>query len=160
MASERIRRLERSATGTLGGFRAFVLRGNVVDLAVGIVIGTAFTAVVNAFVGDIITPIIPVPGGKSLSTLVYTLPYTNDKILIGDLINKVITFLIIAAVVYYFVVLPVNSLVARFKPKEVQAPPSTRDCPYCLTSIPLMATRCPACTSPVQPPVQGMPGTR
>jgi len=159
MASERFRQLERSATGTLGGFRTFILRGNVVDLAVGIVIGTAFTAVVTAFVSDVITPLIPTPGG-SLSKLTYTIPFTKDTLLIGDLINKVLTFLIIAAVVYFFVVLPVTNMMARFKPKEVQVPPATRDCPYCLTSIPLMATRCPACTSQLQPPVQGTPGAR
>lgn len=161
MASERIRGLETRAGRTLGGFRAFILRGNVVDLAVAIVIGTAFTAVVTAFVSDIITPIIPTSGG-SLSKVTYTIPGTNDTLLIGDFINKVLSFLIIAAVVYFFVVLPVTSLMARFKPKEVEAPPSTRDCPYCLSSIPLMATRCPDCTSQVQPPppAQGAPGAR
>jgi large conductance mechanosensitive channel len=159
MASERFRQLERSAAGTLGGFRAFILRGNVVDLAVGIVIGTAFTAVVNAFVSDVITPIIPAPGG-SLSNLEIPLLYSKSAIKIGAFINAVISFLIIAAVVYFLVMLPVTNLMARFKPKEVQAPPATRDCPYCLTSVPLMATRCPACTSQLPPPFQGTPGTR
>ena len=159
MASERFRQLERSATGTLGGFRTFILRGNVVDLAVGIVIGTAFTAVVNAFVGDVITPIIPTPGG-SLASLEIPLAYTKSTIKIGAFINAVISFLIIAAVIYFFVVLPVTNLMARFKPKEVQPPPATRDCPYCLTNIPLMATRCPACTSQLQPPAPGTPGAR
>ncbi|TMF47566.1 MAG: large conductance mechanosensitive channel protein MscL, partial [Chloroflexi bacterium] len=157
MASERFRQLERSATGTLGGFRTFILRGNVIDLAVGIVIGTAFTAVVNSLVTNVITPLIPAPGGN-LSNWQYTVPYTGKPILLGTFVNAIITFLILAFVVYYFVVLPVNGLMARFKPKEVQVPPATRDCPYCLTSIPLMATRCPACTSQLQPPVQGTPG--
>ena len=159
MASERFRQLERSATGTLGGFRTFILRGNVIDLAVGIVIGTAFTAVVNSLVTNVITPLIPAPGGN-LSNWQYTVPYTGKPILLGTFVNAIITFLILAFVVYYFVVLPVNGLMARFKPKEVQVPPATRDCPYCLTSIPLMATRCPACTSQLQPPVQGTPGAR
>lgn len=159
MASERFRQLERSATGTLGGFRAFILRGNVVDLAVGIVIGTAFTAVVMAFVSDIITPLIPVSGNQTLSQ--WTIPiYNNGKLAIGAFLNAVISFLIVAAVIYFFVVLPVTNLMARFKPKEVQVPPATRDCPYCLTSIPLMATRCPACTSQLPPPAPGTPGVR
>jgi large conductance mechanosensitive channel len=159
MASERFRRLERSATGTLGGFRTFILRGNVVDLAVGIVIGAAFGTIVTAFVSDVITPLIPAPGG-SLSTWQYTIPYTGKPIMPGAFVNAIISFVIIAAVIYYFVVLPVNSLMARFKPKEVEAPPTTRDCPYCLTSIPLMATRCPNCTSQLQPSAQGTPGVR
>ena len=159
MASQRIRGLERSAVGTLGGFRTFILRGNVVDLAVGIVIGTAFTALVNSLVTNVITPLIPAPGGN-LSTWQYTVPYTGKPIMIGTFINAIITFLILAFVVYYFVVLPTTSLMARFKPKEVEVPPSTRDCPYCLSSIPLMATRCPDCTSQLQPhpPAQGAPG--
>src|SRR5437588_9972825 len=107
MASERFRQLERSATGTLGGFRAFILRGNVVDLAVGIVIGTAFTAVVTAFVSDVITPLIPTPGG-SLSKLTYTIPLTKDTLLIVDHINKVLTLLIIVAVVLFFVTFTVS----------------------------------------------------
>lgn len=159
MASERFRQLERSATGTLGGFRTFILRGNVVDLAVGIVIGAAFTTVVNAFVSGLITPLIPVSGNQTLSQ--WTIPiYNNGKLAIGAFLNAILSFLIVAAVVYFFVVLPVTNLMARFKPKEVQPPPSTRDCPYCLTSIPLMATRCPACTSQLQPPAQGAPGAR
>ena len=133
------------------GFRTFFLRGNVVDLAVGIVIGAAFTTVVNGFVGDVITPLIPVPGG-SISTWKWPVPYNHSAFLnIGTFINAVITFLIVAFVIYFFVVRPVNALMARFKPKEVEAPPATRDCPYCLSSIPLMATRCAYCTSPLPP---------
>lgn len=150
MAAERIGGLRRSATGTLGGFKAFLLRGNVVDLAVGIVIGVAFGTVVNAFVSNVITPLIPAPGGN-LSSWAFIVPWTGKPLLIGSFINAVIAFVIIAAVVYYFVVLPMNSLVARFKPKEVEVPPVTRDCPYCLSSIPLQATRCPDCTSQLQP---------
>ncbi len=133
-------------TSALGGFRTFILRGNVVDLAIGIIIGAAFGAVVTALVTDIITPLIPAPGGN-LSTWAVIIPYTGKPLLIGAFINAVISFLIIALVVYYFVVLPVNGLLARFKPKEVQTPPTTRDCPYCITSIDIRATRCPACTS-------------
>jgi len=152
-SDSRVHRFERSALNTLGGFKTFILRGNVVDLAVGIVIGAAFTSVVNAFVKDIITPLIPA-GNTSLGNLKTPPVYTGNPLLIGDFINAVISFLIVALVVYFFVVRPVNGLMARFKPKEVEVPPTTRDCPYCLTSIPLMATRCPNCTSQVQPPAQ------
>lgn len=150
MASDRLRKLGGSATGTLGGFKAFLLRGNVVDLAIGIVIGAAFGAVVTAFVSDVITPLIPAPGGN-LSTWAIIIPWTHKPLLIGALINAVIAFLIIAAVIYYFVVLPVNALMARYKPKEVEVPAPTQDCPYCLSSIPAQATRCPFCTSQLQP---------
>ena len=139
--------------GALSGFKAFILRGNVVDLAVGIVIGAAFGTVVNSFVSNVITPLIPAPGGN-LSTWAIPIAYTGKPLLIGAFINAIIAFLIIAAVIYYFVVLPVNALMARFKPKEVEAPPTTRDCPYCLSSVPLKATRCAYCTSPLPPPGQ------
>ena len=135
-------------TNSLGGFRTFILRGNVVDLAIGIIIGAAFGAVVTALVTDIITPLIPAPGGN-LATWAVTVPYTGKPMLIGPFINTVLTFLIIALVIYYFVVLPVNGLLARFKPKEVETPATTRDCPYCITSIDVRATRCPNCTSKV-----------
>ena len=137
------------AKSTLGGFRTFILRGNVVDLAIGIVIGAAFGAVVTAFVSNVITPLIPAPGG-SLSTWAFIVPWTGKPLQIGTFINAVISFLIIAAVVYYFIVLPVNTLMARFKPQAVEEPAATRDCPYCLTSIPVGAKRCPNCTSQLQ----------
>jgi large conductance mechanosensitive channel len=142
---------EQRAGNVLSGFRTFILRGNVVDLAVGIVIGAAFTSVVQAFVAGIITPLIPVSSNQTLSSL--TVPiYNGGKLAIGAVLNAVLSFLIVATVIYFLVVLPVNSLMARFKPKEVQAPPATRDCPYCLSSVPLMATRCAYCTSPLPPP--------
>ena len=133
----------------LSGFKAFILRGNVVDLAVGIMIGVAFTAVVNGLVSDIITPLIPIPGG-SLAALKWPVPYNHNAVLnVGAFINVVITFLILAFVIYFLIVRPVNNLMERYKPKEVQAPPATRDCPYCLNSVPLMATLCGHCTSPL-----------
>jgi large conductance mechanosensitive channel len=148
---------EKHVGNWLNGFKAFILHGNVVDLAVGIMIGLAFTAVVNGMVSDIITPLIPIPGG-SLSTLKWAVPYNPTAILnVGAFINAVITFLIMALVIYFFIVRPVNALMARYKPKEVEAPPATRDCPYCLSSIPLMATRCAHCTSPLPPLNQPMP---
>lgn len=147
------------AKGWLGGFKEFILRGNVVDLAVGIMIGAAFTAVVNALVGDIITPLIPLPGG-SLSTLVWHPPYNpNPKAVVnvGSFINVLISFLILAFVIYFFIVRPVNALMERTKAKDKEDSPDTRDCPYCLNSIPYMATRCGFCTSPLPPPQQQAP---
>ena len=144
---------------TLSGFKAFILRGNVVDLAVGIMIGAAFTAVVNGLVGNIITPLIPIPGG-SLSTLTWHPPYNpNPKAVVnvGAFINVVITFLILAFVIYFFIVRPMNALMKHYKPKDSEAPSATRDCPYCLNSVPLMATRCGFCTSPLPPPQQVAP---
>ncbi len=103
--------VEKRAGNLLGGFRAFVLRGNVVDLAVGIVIGAAFTSVVQAFVAGIITPLIPVSSNQTLSSL--TVPiYHGGKLAIGALLNAVLSFLIVATVIYFLVVLPVNSLMA------------------------------------------------
>ncbi|HYX49074.1 MAG TPA: large conductance mechanosensitive channel protein MscL [Ktedonobacteraceae bacterium] len=146
--------VEQRTKKTLGGFKAFILRGNVVDLAVGIMIGAAFTAVVNGLVGDIITPLIPLPTG-SLATLVWHPPY-NPKatVNVGAFIITLITFLILAFVIYFFIVEPMNAFTKRYKPKDAEAPPTTRDCPYCLNSVPLMATRCGFCTSPLPPPQQ------
>ena len=144
---------------TMGDFRKFILRGNVVDLAVGVVIGVAFNNVVQAFVNDIITPLIP-GGKKGLATYTYTVPFTGSVMHIGDLISVIIRFLIIAAVVYFFGVKPINALeegYGRFRPKQPEAP-TTRDCPYCLSTIPLLATRCAFCTSPLPPlPPAGVP---
>ena len=139
------------AKDTLGGFRTFILRGNVVDLAVGIVIGAAFTAIVTALVGDIITPLIPVPG-SSLSNLTWHPPYAAAKVVVnfGAFINAVISFLIVALVLYFFVVRPVAAFMARYNPPP-KPEVTNRDCPYCLQSIPMQATRCAFCTSPVQP---------
>src|SRR5579884_145791 len=144
--------LGKRTRGTLSGFQAFILRGNVVDLAVGIMIGAAFSGVVNALVTDVITPLIPA-GSNSLAGL--QIPtYTHKPIMLSAFIEAVISFLILALVIYSFIVKPVYALMARFKPKEVEAPPTTRDCPYCLSSVPLHATRCAYCTSPLPPPGQ------
>lgn len=145
----------------LGGFRKFILRGNVVDLAVGIVIGAAFTTVVNAFVKDIITPLIPVSGNKSLSAWTIAIPFTHASIGAGDFINAVISFLIIAAIVYFFVVRPVTALQDRFTPHKEPEAPTKRDCPFCLSSVPIKATRCAYCTAqlpPVDAPATGATG--
>jgi large conductance mechanosensitive channel len=149
---------EKRAGGLLKEFREFILRGNVVDLAVGIVIGAAFTSVVSGFVNDIINPLIPTsPSG--LAGLVIHLPYSKG-IAIGAFINAVISFLIVALIVYFFVVKPVNALMERFKPKETPAAPTTRECPYCLSNIPIQATRCAYCTSPVPPAQAPVPAAQ
>ncbi len=131
----------------LKGFRSFILRGNVVDLAVGIVIGAAFGAVVTALVSDFITPIIAAIGGKpDFSSLYFTI--NGSKFAYGHFLNALISFLIIAAAVYFFVVIPVNRLMARYKP-SAEEPVPTKDCPHCLSAIPAAATRCAFCTSDV-----------
>src|SRR5215469_14111888 len=131
----------------LKGFRDFVLRGNVVDLAVAVVIGTAFGAVVTAIVKDLITPLIAAIVGKpDFSTLSFTI--NNSRFLYGDVLNALISFVAIAAVVYYVVVMPLNKLAAR---RSQPAAVTTRECPECLSAIPKAAHRCSFCTSQVTP---------
>jgi large conductance mechanosensitive channel len=128
----------------MDGFRKFILRGNVVDLAVGVVIGAAFGAIVTALVKDLITPLIAAIVGKpSFSTLHFTVH--KSTFFYGDFINAIVSFLLIAAAVYFFVVLPVNTLMARFKTERDPDEP-TKDCPECLSSVPAGATRCAFCT--------------
>jgi large conductance mechanosensitive channel len=129
-------------------FRAFVLRGNVVDLAVAVVIGAAFGAVVTAMVKDLITPLIAIPGKSDFSALKFTI--RKSTFAYGDFLNSLIAFLTIAAAVFFFVVRPLNALMARFK-TEPDVDSTTRDCPECLSSIPRAATRCAFCTAHVQP---------
>jgi large conductance mechanosensitive channel len=156
MASQRFQQFGGGAKKTLGGFRTFILRGNVVDLAVGIVIGAAFTTLITGLVKDLITPLIGLFGGFDFSTWKYIV--RKSVFAPGDFINSLISFLIVAAVIYFFVVQPVNALTSRFKPKEVpEEPAPTRDCPYCLSSIPAAATRCAYCTSPLPPLAPAQP---
>src|SRR5438876_11382582 len=145
LRNERVQNVEKRARGTLNDFEKFILRGNVVDLAVGIVIGAAFTAVVNAFVADIITPLIGIFGKIDLSALVVTV--NNSKFQIGAFLNAVISFLIVSAVIFFLVVKPVNILAARRRRGEEPTDPTSRDCPYCLSSVSIKATRCAFCTS-------------
>lgn len=130
------------------GFRQFILRGNVVDMAVGVVIGAAFATVVTAFTKDLLTPLIAAIAGKpDFSTIKFTV---NGSIFaIGDFINAAISFLLVAAAVYFFVVTPVNALVSRMRKAEVPADPTTRKCPECLSEIPINARRCAQCGEPV-----------
>lgn len=130
------------------GFRNFILRGNVVDLAVAVVIGGAFGVVVSAVVKDLLTPLIAAIFGKpNFSQLTFTI--NNSTFLYGDVINALISFLAIAAVVYYLVVVPMN----RLNTLRAQAPAdvTTRECPECLSSIPKAARRCAFCTAQVTP---------
>jgi large conductance mechanosensitive channel len=129
----------------LKGFRSFILRGNVVDLAIGIVIGAAFGALVTALVGDFITPLIAAIGGKpDFGALYFTV--NGSKFAYGHFLNALISFLVIAAAVYFLVVVPVNKLMQRYKP-TAEEPTPTKDCPHCLSSIPVAATRCAFCTA-------------
>ncbi|HXD71139.1 MAG TPA: large conductance mechanosensitive channel protein MscL [Gaiellales bacterium] len=129
-------------------FKQFILRGNVVDLAVAVVIGTAFGAVVAAFVADIITPLIAAIFGKpNFASLSFTI--NNSTFLYGDFLNAVITFLSIAAAIFFFVVKPLNVLEARRAAGEPPESPTTKACPECLSDIPLAARRCAYCTSEV-----------
>ncbi|MGA9857439.1 MAG: large conductance mechanosensitive channel protein MscL [Solirubrobacteraceae bacterium] len=129
---------------TLQNFKAFLFRGNVVDLAVAVVIGTAFTAVVKALVTDILTPLIAAIFGKpDFSSLSFTI--NNSHFLYGDLLNALFTFLSVAFVVFFFVVTPINRLMER----RAKEDPDTKPCPECTSAIPLQARRCPLCTSAV-----------
>jgi len=128
------------------GFKEFVLRGNVMDLAVAVVIGAAFTAVVTALVKDLLTPLIAaIVGSPDFSGI--SLEVNGSKLLIGDFLNAVIAFMMLATVVYFFVVLPMNTLMARLKRGEVPPDPTTKKCPECLSEVPIAARRCAFCTS-------------
>jgi large conductance mechanosensitive channel len=128
------------------GFRDFLLRGNVVDLAVAVIIGAAFTAIVTALVTNIITPLIAAVVGKpDFSALILTLH--GGKIQYGLFLNAVISFILMAGVVYFFLVVPINYLLAKFKGPEAAA--TTKPCPECLSDIPLPAKRCKFCAQPV-----------
>ena len=129
------------------GFREFVLRGNVVDIAVGVVIGAAFGTIVTAFVKDLLTPLIAALVGKP-DFSAYTFEIRGSKFLYGDFINAMIAFLLVAAAVYYFVVVPVNALMARINRGETPAP-DKKKCPECLSDIPVDARKCAFCASQV-----------
>ena len=129
----------------LNDFKAFILRGNVVDLAVAVVVGAAFKSIVDALVADLITPLVAAIGGKQqFAALHFTIH--NSVFRYGDLFNQMISFLIIAAVVFFLIVTPMNTLLARSR-KEPPADPTEKKCPECLSDIPVDARRCAFCTS-------------
>jgi len=133
----------------LSGFRQFILRGNVVDLAVGVVIGAAFGTVVTALVKDLINPLIALLVRKPdyFTGVSYTIRGTAFPV--GDFITAIISFLLVAAAVYFFVVTPINALVARSRRSAAPPDPTTKKCPECLSEIPIEARRCSRCTQPV-----------
>jgi large conductance mechanosensitive channel len=135
-------------TKVLRDFKKFLFRGNVVDLAIAVVIGTAFTAVVKALVADILTPVIAaIFGAHDFGQLKFTIH--GSTFAYGDFINNVITFLTVAAAMFFLVVTPINWLMAR----RAQEDPDTKQCPECDSAIPIKAKRCPLCTSELQPAI-------
>lgn len=130
----------------LKGFKQFLLRGNVVDLAVAVVIGGAFGEVVKALVGDLITPLIAAIGGKpNFSEILFTVNASQFKI--GEFINAIVSFLMVAAAIYFLVIVPMNSITARMRRGEAPPDPTTKKCPDCLSEVPIAAKRCAFCTS-------------
>jgi large conductance mechanosensitive channel len=130
----------------LKGFKQFLMRGNVIDLAVAVVIGAAFGAVVAALVKDLLTPLIAAIVGKpDFSAIAFEV--NGSKFPIGDFINAVVSFVLIAAAVYFFVVVPVNAVMARLRRGETPPDPTTKNCPECLSAVPIAARRCAFCTS-------------
>jgi large conductance mechanosensitive channel len=132
----------------LKGFRDFILRGNVVDLAVAVIIGTAFGAIVTSLVSDVINPLIAGTVGQPDFSHVI-LHVGKGEVKIGNFLDHVISFLIIASVVYFAMVIPINALLNRFKKPIPPAPPVTKQCPECLSDIPIAAKRCAHCGQPV-----------
>jgi large conductance mechanosensitive channel len=130
----------------LKDFKKFILKGNTVELAVAVVVGAAFGAIVTALVKDLITPLIAAIGGKpDFSGLYFTV--NNSRFLYGDFINAIISFLIIAAVVFFLIIQPVNKLTARVNRNKKAEDPTEKKCPECLSTVPKDATRCAFCTS-------------
>lgn len=135
--------------GLANEFKQFLMRGNLVELAVAIVIGVAFADLVTAFVADLVTPLLAAIGGQpDFSNLTFTV--NNSQFLYGDFINKAIAFVLIALVVFLFVIKPFNALVTRMR-REAPADPSEQHCPECLNLVPIAARRCGFCTSVLSP---------
>ena len=132
----------------LKGFRDFILRGNVVDLAVAVILGAAFNSIVTSLVSDVLNPLIAATIGKPDFSGVVLRLYGTD-IRVGNFLTAAVQFLIVASVVYFFVVLPLNTLLARLQKPAPEAPSTTKTCPECLSEIPLAAKRCAHCAQPV-----------
>jgi len=136
------------ALAMLKGFRDFILRGNVVDLAVGVVIGAAFGSIVTSFTKDLLTPAIAAFVGKpDFSSIAYTV--NGSKLMVGNFLNALISFLLVASAVYFAVVVPLNMVLARTSKPAPPAEPATKPCGECAMEIPLAAKRCPHCASPL-----------
>jgi len=130
------------------GFKQFILRGNVVDLAVAVVIGAAFGAVVAALVKDLLTPLIAALVGKpDFSAIKFTV--NGSEFLIGDFINALVAFILVAAAIYFFVIAPMNAITERRRRGQPSPDPTTKKCPECLSELPIAARRCAFCTQPV-----------
>ncbi|MGA9061793.1 MAG: large conductance mechanosensitive channel protein MscL [Terracidiphilus sp.] len=132
----------------LKGFRDFILRGNVVDLAVAVILGAAFNAIVASLVSDVLNPLIAATVGKPDFSGVI-LHVGGGAIKVGSFLNAAVSFLIVACVVYFAIILPMNAISARLKKPEAAAAPTTKTCPECLSEIPLAARRCAHCAQPV-----------
>lgn len=133
----------------LKGFRDFVFRGNVVDLAVAVILGAAFNAIVASLVGDVLNPLIAATVGKPDFSAV-VLHIGSGQIKVGSFLNALVSFLIVAGVVYFAIVLPLNTMQARLKKPELAPEPTTKTCPECLSAIPLAARRCAHCAQLVE----------
>ncbi len=129
----------------LKDFKAFIFRGNIVDIAVGIVVGTAFNQMIQAFVKDFLTPIIGIFGKVSFSSIHFTI--NNSVFAVGDLLNFVFSFIIISATVFFIIVSPMSKLTKKFVSER---DPETKNCTFCISEIPVAATRCPQCTSQLE----------
>ncbi len=128
-------------------FKAFILKGNVVDLAVAVVVGAAFGAVISSLVRNLITPLLAIPGETDFAALKFTVG--GGSFLYGAFLNDLISFVMIALAIFFFVVKPMNVMIARRNRGEAPADPTARDCPECLSTIPVAATRCACCTAKV-----------
>jgi large conductance mechanosensitive channel len=127
-------------------FRDFILRGNVIDLAVAVVIGGAFTLLVNSFVGDILTPLLGLLGVRDFSELTWETP-GGAIVAYGNFLNALVAFLLVALAIFLFIVKPMNAIAARRAAQEPGEEPTTKACAFCATDIPVAAKRCPNCTS-------------
>jgi large conductance mechanosensitive channel len=146
----RIEGTNRQGGFMLKGFGQFLMRGNVVDLAVAVIIGAAFGAIVTALVKDLITPLVAAIVGKpDFSAIAFTV--NNSRFGIGDFINAVVSFILVAAAVYFFVIVPMNAVTVRTK-KPATAEPALRECPECLSEVPAAARRCKFCTAVLSAP--------